>query len=123
MPRKRLDPATEVLAYFTTQPYEVAVVVLNLARAMVQTRAPQPTAEKPKRQQVRKAKAPVIDEPSTVVYVPPIPDVVAPAPGRRRTKRLTADSPKPVSEATPIVPLVETVGEGGEDGAEQYAGD
>jgi len=107
MPRKRTDPAADVLAYFTDQPYEVAVVVLGLVKAQMLKRAPT-TPVKAKRTRKPKAAPPAqVDAAVTTQAAPPAAGVVV----KTRKRRMRANSPRPVSEATPLVPPVSTVGD------------
>jgi len=120
MPRKRTDPAADVLAYFTDQPYEVAVVVLGLVKAQMLKRAPTtPVQVRRKRQPKATVVPPILtpyqqaeaahDQIDQAIHAaaPPASGVVV----KTRKRKMRADSPRPVSEATPLVPPVSTVGE------------
>lgn len=119
MPKRRRDPATEVLAYFTDTTYEVAEVVLALVKTTMAKRAP--VVEKV----TRRKRTPKVDQPSAaqramdaIVPTAPVPvPLVVPATQKARQRRMTATSTKPANEATPIVPLQDEVGD------DAYTGD
>ena len=124
MPRKKANMLDAMLDYVTNAPLAAVDVVLQLCGTIAKNRhgKEDPPQEKVVRR-VRKVKAippdPIIvaaQEAQKAAFTPPS-TVQAPA---RRKRRMRADSAPPASEATPIVPLQEEVGE---DNAEAYTGD
>jgi hypothetical protein len=105
MPRKRSDPAAEILSYFRTQPLAVAQLVLSLATSAVRERTP--AIEKKKVVRRRKPTTPAEMEAlaNRQLGLTPAPKG-GPVPTPRK-RRMRAGSQPPVSEATPIVPAVE----------------
>lgn len=123
MPRKKANMLDAMLDYVTNAPLAAVDVVMQLCGTIVRNRHGKedpPTVEKV----VRRAKKikPTVAEPafSQAHGLQETPVAMPPAMSKPRTRRMRADSPPPVREATPIVPLQEEVGG---DADEAYTGE
>lgn len=124
MPRKKVDRVSDILNYIETELYPAVAVVVGLIKTSFAKRTAAEGAM-PGKTATRRRKAKPVEE---IAATPPAEPVFTPTPSpvaqrarRNRTRRIRADSPPPVNEATPIVPIPATVGEDGGD--EAYTGD
>lgn len=119
MPRKKLvDPLVTVLDFFETEPEETCRIAHRIIGRNLARRFPPTVVEKKAIVRRRRRQEPV---PVAVIdqekFLAPTttsgPNSTAPVPvaSKPRKRRMRADSPRPASEATPIVPQQAEVGE------------
>ena len=124
MPRKKVDPVVDLLHYFATEPLAVADAILRIATRAVKERHERedPPTAKATRTPRRKKQLPGAPQPLGQRYYHDAPGGDARTPvtmevrlrrrrGPNKAKRMTAESPRPANEATPIVSQVSEVGD------------
>jgi hypothetical protein len=117
MPRKKIDREAEILIYFETEPLPQVSLMGRLIKGVLAKRAGAEAEAQKAAVPVKKVVRRRVRKPVPVIPAAEIQQVAAalapaaPAPAPRRRRRMRADSPPPVSEATPIVPLASQVGD------------
>lgn len=104
MPRKKpIDAVDVILQYAEEAPIADVDLIMKLVRRIVGKRSGQVVTSTPRKRRSAPS-APAAPEPAA-----PPPTAATPRPA---TRRMRANSPRPKNEATPIVPLQATVGDG-----------
>jgi hypothetical protein len=116
MPRRKvtIDPIDTILTFAEQGPTETIQIMIGLLQRELKKRQPQTEETQPQRKVVRRRRKPPVQQAQSAEPEPAENETPAQtaAPKRRgRPRRLTANSLPPPNEATPIVPLQDTVGD------------
>lgn len=109
MARKKLEIEQQILRWFNTAPLEQATLLHGFVNHVLQERRIAWDAATGNRRRTPSVRVP--DPPPVAVVIPPVSTAAqeairTPTP---RKRRMTAASPRPANEATPIVPQQDAV--------------